>query len=627
MPFSGSDSYLTDKQLNLLEGIFVVKDYQRGYRWEKPQIVRLLNDLWQAKKKGGKHFLQPIVVRKIEPEPKLLTEGQTGSSGGDWWELIDGQQRLTTLYLLWAYAERLMMRREESEFRAGHRFALAYKTRPDSAAFLHTLGYGFDQNNDNIDFYYMRQALGCIEDWFSGFGGSSRDEAAAIYVAVGTLATMLWYDPGLNAGSSSEIFTRLNIGKIPLTNAELLRGWFLSEETTLGDNQSDLKARRIEIGLQWDTIEHELSDQDFWSFVTNKHRDDYDTKIDLLMEMAAARHGEWSAGKTAEEYATFYALSGLDKETSRPDALGLWQKIYRDYQILRFWYEDRELYHKIGYLITAKAVSVESLLAEAEKVGGQSFQVYLDELIKKTLPPNLEELSYTGHYRDCFNCLLLFNILSMLGRSTEGRETASTDRYPFAIHKRRKQPWSLEHIHAQHDRGLRQLEQMRRWVKDHREFIWDMDVPENIDEPEKVRERLARTRKLLEPYGEEKNLEKISEQTFAALVSAVESLLSSLEERSDAEQSLGNLALLRQGNNSALSNEEFEVKRRKIIEMDKDGEFIPLCTKRVFMRYYSDQKNRDLPYWGRGDREAYVRAIKETLRDDLEDETPEASHE
>lgn len=46
--------------------------------------------------------------------------------------------------------------------------------------------------------------------------------------------------------------------------------------------------------------------------------------------------------------------------------------------------------------------------------------------------------------------------------------------------------------------------------------------------------------------------------------------------------SLSNLALLGMNDNSALNNSIFEVKCKKIIEIDKAGQFIPVCTRRVF---------------------------------------------
>lgn len=81
-------SYLVIKSINdLLGNDFYVPSYQRGYRWTPIQVTELLTDIWDFHRKPGKipeefYCLQPIVVK--------LNNGE--------WELIDGQQRLTTIF-------------------------------------------------------------------------------------------------------------------------------------------------------------------------------------------------------------------------------------------------------------------------------------------------------------------------------------------------------------------------------------------------------------------------------------------------------------------------------------------------------------------------------------------------
>ena len=63
-----------------------IPSYQRGYRWGENEVERLLEDVWEAhEKKKDDYYLQPIVVR---------------NKGNNEYELIDGQQRLTTIYLI-----------------------------------------------------------------------------------------------------------------------------------------------------------------------------------------------------------------------------------------------------------------------------------------------------------------------------------------------------------------------------------------------------------------------------------------------------------------------------------------------------------------------------------------------
>ncbi len=88
----------------------------------------------------------------------------------------------------------------------------------------------------------------------------------------------------------------------------------------------------------------------------------------------------------------------------------------------------------------------------------------------------------------------------------------------------------------------------------------------------------------------------------------------------DYLHSIGNLALLDCGGNAALSNSAFAVKRNKIIEMDQRGEYIPFCTKMVFLKYYSPSEGNQLQFWGQEDRNAYIGAMNRVLGKYLDSE-------
>ena len=76
---------LETKLVGDIKGSFYVPSYQRGYRWGKDEVIRLLDDIYTN---GNKNYcLQPVVIRN--------------SDRG--FELIDGQQRLTTLFILLTY--------------------------------------------------------------------------------------------------------------------------------------------------------------------------------------------------------------------------------------------------------------------------------------------------------------------------------------------------------------------------------------------------------------------------------------------------------------------------------------------------------------------------------------------
>ena len=97
--------------LKTIEGLsgmtFLIPAYQRGYRWTEQQVTDLLNDVYEFNDSdNGFYCLQPLVLvqrvedtlKRIKEEAQSLKDVETLLRGK--WEVIDGQQRLTTLFLL-----------------------------------------------------------------------------------------------------------------------------------------------------------------------------------------------------------------------------------------------------------------------------------------------------------------------------------------------------------------------------------------------------------------------------------------------------------------------------------------------------------------------------------------------
>lgn len=199
-----------------------------------------------------------------------------------------------------------------------------------------------------------------------------------------------------------------------------------------------------------------------------------------------------------------------------------------------------------------------------------------------------------------FKILLLFNILSVM------RASDKTQRFPFD--KFRTQLWSLEHIHAQQSQIAGDSTTWKQWLELHLKVLDDFRENQNtgIDQEITLRERMKAMIEAKAPSKED--FIQLQEEVFNAL---------SDSDDVDYLDGLANLALLNCGNNSALGNSVFAVKRDSIIDMDKRGEFIPFCTRMVFLKYYSRSKDADMRFWTEKDRQVYIAAIKEVLKDYL----------
>lgn len=113
------------------------------------------------------------------------------------------------------------------------------------------------------------------------------------------------------------------------------------------------------------------------------------------------------------------------------------------------------------------------------------------------------------------------------------------------------------------------------------------------------------------------DMTKLERSVFEAVQQKVLNLLS-VSGNTEYMHSIANLALLNTADNAALNNSTFDVKRNAIIEMDKRGQYIPFCTKMVFLKYYTPSADNQLQFWGQADRIAYVKAINAVLSDYIE---------
>ena len=171
----------------------------------------------------------------------------------------------------------------------------------------------------------------------------------------------------------------------------------------------------------------------------------------------------------------------------------------------------------------------------------------------------------------------------------------STEKYSFESHKRNK--WSLEHIHAQKSVGLNKKEDQQEWLRLHKISLENFAI--NNPKAEEIRIVIQKI---------DEHFDSITKVIFDQIFNDVFELLSENDERSYID-SITNMALLSVANNAALNNSTFDVKRNKILEMDKKGEYIPICTRRVFLKYYTDSSNHQLHFWGVQDRDAYIDAM------------------
>jgi len=539
-----------------IAGDFYVPSYQRGYRWGKQEVRQLLEDIKESK--GATYYLQPVVVKGRDD---------------DTWELVDGQQRLTTLYLIFRYLKSNHLPS------AAINYSLTYETREGSKAYLDCLDE--TEANTNIDFSHMFDAYKCIEEWFAKFEHRMTHEATSMYGHLFDGVKVLWYEAPPEV-DSRDLFTRLNVGRIPLTDAELVKAQLLSQGR-VGRGHTD---RALEISAHWDLIERDLRVPEVWAFVTGQAEGDA-THISLLLDTLAG-------GPRGRDRLLFQTFEKLRCDI-KSDAERFWRDLVDLHSQVLGWYDDRDLFHKVGYLI-AVGRTFEEMVALSKGKGRSAFEAALDAEIRAHLgltAAEVADLTYSNRKKTS-DTLLLMNVETI--RKTQD----SSERYSFKAHATGE--WSLEHIHAQNAEPLNTVEQWRAWLDFHKAALADLP---GLDEADRAN-LLHRIDEVLST--------QVTQQAFSALEKDLTAVFSPTDRPDDGQtHSISNLALLGHGDNAALSNSVFEVKRREIIRRDKEGSYIPACTRNVFLKYYTQTGTQQLHFWSAADREAYLEAIEEAV--------------
>ena len=625
---------------------FFIPDYQRGYRWGEIQIRQMLEDIYcfiyDKNAAGSFYCLQPVVVKKMTPDEVAANKLESAFDNNTWYEVIDGQQRLTTIRIILALESQI------DRFNK-MRFNMYYQTRPELGKLFDKLGIyeenerfivKFDNDNDqcnDIDSWHIHNAANKILDWFQNGSGyfkpSIQEFKGGFYENFSNTkekdksVQVIWYEL-CDKSDPYEMFKRLNDKSISLNNAELIRGMFLSdsavykgEELLLSQFDEDVRPivekrelarKQSHIIEEWDIIEKQLWDDKFWSFIKKeKNSDEYSCRIEYIFDLISKK-----TSNQKDSLYTYLEFDGMLKSGAVKDLWDLWLKVETYFSLLMAWYNDRYYYHKIGFLTTELGSSVLiEMLSESTNVSKKEFKKTIEGRINSAIhdkkKPGRKILDYT--YKDDYN--MLKRVLFLYNVETTYKQ--GLEFFPFERYK--DYEWTLEHIHAQNS------ERIDHSIKDK----W----VEWFDENKKVLERLSsrlpndeNLKLLISFFNNEYNrlINYKDKYTFNDVTKVFDLVLKYFNDLSAQEgtptvmHGISNMALLSGSTNASIGNSVFEVKRQMIMDDDARGNYIPLCTRKVFLKYYNkNDKNFTVQqnfYWSDKDRKHYLEDIKEVLK-------------
>ena len=640
----------------LLNKKYYIPEYQRGYRWEDKQVLNLLDDLdtfFSGDTKGQFYCLQPIVVKEVTIDNEK------------WLEVIDGQQRLTTILILMKVFDQLNA--PKFGLPKTHSYTIRYATRPSIQNIFDTISITSEPSTNKavidesknqwpgmIDSLYIYNAAKTILNWFMDEQPRIFRYGQYFYNTVNSgdkSVQVVWYETNEDK-DPHDIFNRMNSLKVGLSCSELIRSIFLSSCTkfNLGtfDGLSDSLKLEVEkerfqqkqssINEKWDEIEQQMRDESFQSFLTSRNIKSRNA-IDLLFDLVSGKYASnkpfnSNLNKEDELYTYLYIKNMVDVDG---DAWTTWLSILNVYEKLLFWYHDRDFYHRIGFLNTIAATgheddAVYTLLAERK--GKIALRNKVVSMIKEAmiLPENkethqpiekLSQLSYDNniHYNYIKRLLILYNVET--SRIQTSSEFFDFDKFRYTADKKHK-IWTLEHIHAQNSDCLPETnkDSWYEWIVFNRDSLKKLVLGDPNLEKQRISlvDQLERdsavNNEKQEPYC--KSI-KYTFENIKELFDDVANFYAQLDAKADKAKpmhQLSNMALLDLGQNAMVGKSPFEVKRQIISNQIADNKYYPTCTQKVFLKLY-DKESMQIHSWSQRDRELYLEDMKQKLTEYL----------
>lgn len=467
---------------------FNVPSLQRTYRWGEKEITLLLNDLYEfynTNEDSTNDFypLQPLILKK--------------NKNYDCYDILDGQQRLTTIKLIGAY-----LKSKDHNLNACN-IDISYESRSNVEEIFLEIDKNSDDNlsdkyKDKMELYYISKAFACIENWFEPFKKngkkkSNNEEAKrrredSIYKVLfddGSKSRFYVYELEDDA-DEKKIFQNINQGRISLSSSELIKPLFLGSVFETDDNVDKYsfvntrdgygifipivktKEKQALINLQktiaqeWNDIETCFLHNEFYYFICPQKARSAN-RMDFLFEIAKNRYNE--CNRTT--FDIFYdELKTNEGEKLIDSILSVWNDIVKCFNRLQKAYYDYDAYHLIGYCNTQKKIDISNILSNycLEKINIQQLKDEVKRKIKSDIKyddlykedgnigdekngnkaydnPTIDSLDYNQNKDKIKRILLLHNLQAY---------SSSHIRFPFDKYDDGRE-YDIEHIHAKAD--------------------------------------------------------------------------------------------------------------------------------------------------------------------------------
>lgn len=577
-----------DKDSNVCQEsvTFIIPYLQRAYKWKEKQAKQMLEDFSEFLKQEKTYYcMQPLAVVKI---------------GDNKYELLDGQQRLTTLLILW----RILF--EDNKENTFYPYIFEYE-RDSSESNTLLNRYSFITESDeikkgehrNIDEYYMSKVYGAIKQYFIDNSDNQKEEFKKLLKGKGKHILFLWYE--VNEEEKHTTFAHLNSGKIELTCSELIKAILLSDDNKESSDNNGLPDKSL-VAAQYAEMEEAFNDDRLWYMLQTDEPLYNGSRMDLLFNMVLN-----ISRKTyeADPKAAFYEVYTEKKV----DLSKFWKDCRAYFVRIMDLYKNPYTYHYMGYLTYTEGNNKIDDWVKAYKESG--LKGCIEQMKSKVRGSisglgDLEKITYSNTSKTTLRKIFILHNIQTILIHYEAIKTAnlglrfSYEQFPFELLYSQK--WDIEHIASLTDNPLIKQKDRKDWIAsakaDYPEiFVQRPELNNEID----LFEKDSKTERFTHIYNE---------------------IVGSAESNSPQNKDgLGNLVLLDRHTNRSYHNSLYKRKRKIILaasNIDNQNKeyqvtYIPRCTLNVFLKTYNTGLDVKLGEWTQDDYDKYLGDLKEKL--------------
>lgn len=369
---------------------YSIPPYQRGYKWDTKDIERLLKDINEFSPNEDLNLF--YCLQNI-----TLVESQDSKT----FNVVDGQQRLTTLTVILSYLNEYELINEKSQYnvrKETEEFLKEYIFKPNELKNIQNWEQFLEitsiegKDYDYQDVFYLFNAYKAIQTWFETYPNSVTAMKDKILNHVKLIVNLP------KNIEEQELFENLNGKRVPLDGADLIRALIITRvaKKEIGDIDDSIKQnvlineRRVKIGLMLDRINH------WWADENKKNYFHQFTKESKVPDEESISFNDvtYPINHLYKLYVLAYGEGVLDMEFFEKKVIedGFLDELQLLQRTMENWYNDKELYHLILFTsIYARekikeepVLSFKELLHQWKKLYRKDFIRFLKKRIAST---------------------------------------------------------------------------------------------------------------------------------------------------------------------------------------------------------------------------------------------------